>query len=797
MRRTSRAKLASVAGGLAAVTAVFAAGTGASPTSGYLLPTDRVVAPAGRITPLDYFPTGAAVSPDGSHVVAIAGGPVYGTAGSAVTIDVIDAASGRVLQALKVGDAFQSVSYTADGSTVYVAGGADGVVHTFSVLSTGLLQAGADLPVGGFVTSLALDPQGHWLWAAGSESGKVTRLDPTGAASAVTAKAPNPDELALSPDGTTLYATNWRGSTVTAIDTSDLTTRTIAVGDHPSGIAVLDDGTLVVADANDGTLATVRPGDDTAVFTDLRQVGIGSDAPSAIAVGPHHRLYVTLAGDDAVAVLDPGHGPHWKLAGLIPTGWYPTAATLSPDNTALFVVTGKGLGHGAAATAPYVTPDPGALSVDAAYATVGDLETVSLPDSAGLAVMTAQVHRTLTTSTQQEQANPVLGRHSPIKHIIYITRENKTYDADLGDLHPGPGNALVLFGQNVTPNLHALERGFVESQNFTYPATASKTGHMWEDAGGTSDVFERADGDGNLNDSWHDPTNYPSSGLLVEQAWRAGLAVRTYNEELAQQSGLLPVRFQAGTDVFPNYDLAVPDVQREAGWETEFKQFETHQCTGVLASAYGSRCELPALEYVYLGEDHTTVVDEPGFPTVEAQVADNDLATGKVIDAVSHSPDWASTLVIAVEDDPQSTGDDESAYRGFIALASPWVKRGYISTVPYNLAGVVGAIDRILHLPPLTDFAATSRPLDDLFITGSRLSSADLTPYAADSSGIALYPFTPLPGVAPSADPAHGIYSFTEPDATDPVETNAATWAQVHQLPIPTLHRTRRRTTAR
>ena len=769
--------LAAVAA-LAAAVASAVASRAATP-AGVLLPTDRVVRPAGRITPLAYFPTGAAVSPDGTRVVAIAGGPIYGAAGTAVTIDVVDAATGAVLQRLKVGDAFQSVVYSPDGTTVYVAGGADAVVHTFTVGVGGLLRAGSDLAVGGFVTSVVSDPTGHWLWVAGSESGKVTRLDLRGQAAPATVAAPHPDQLVLS--GGTLFATDWRGSTVTAIDTASLTASRIGVGDHPSGAAVLSDGTLVVADANDATLATVRPGETAAAFSDLRQIKTGSDSPSSIAVGPHDRLYVTLAGDDAVAVLDRTGPRSWRTAGLIPTGWYPTAVTLSPGGGTLYVVTGKGLAHGPAATAPYVSPDPVAAGVDGAYATVGDLETLAVPDGPTLAAMTDEVRAGLVTRSGAERRD-VLGRHGPISHVVYITRENKTYDADLGDLHPGPGNALVLFGQPVTPNLHALERGFVEAQNFTYPATASVTGHLWEDAGGTSDVFERSNGNGKLNDSWHDPTNYPRTGLLVEQAWRAGRSVRTYNEELAQQSGLLPARFQAGPDVFPNYDLKVSDTSREAGWEREFNQFEAHRCTGALAATYGADCRLPALEYVYLGEDHTTVVNEPGYPTIQAQVADNDYATAKVIDAVSHSPDWASTLVVVVEDDPQGTGDDQSAYRGFVAMASPWVKRGYVSTAPYNLASVVGAIDRILGLPPLTDFAATSRPLDDLFA-----SEPDPTPFTADPSGVQTFPFVALPGVPPSADLPHGVASFAVPDATDRFETNAATWAQVHHLPIPTI----------
>jgi hypothetical protein len=208
---------------------------------------------------------------------------------------------------------------------------------------------------------------------------------------------------------------------------------------------------------------------------------------------------------------------------------------------------------------------------------------------------------------------------------------------------------------------------------------------------------------------------------------------------------------------------------------TEFRQFESGRCTGALAEAYGSRCRLPALEYVYLGGDHTTVVDQPGYPTIPAQVADNDLATAQVIDAVSHSPDWRSTVVIVVEDDPQGTGDSRSAYRGPLVVASPWAKHGFVTDARYNLTSVVGAIDRMLGLPPLTDYARTSRPLDDLFA-----NAPDQAPFTADPSAVRdRYPFTPLPGVPPTSDRAHGIFSFTQPDRTNPAVSGDATWRQV------------------
>ncbi|MEA2374720.1 MAG: hypothetical protein QOD53_1183, partial [Thermoleophilaceae bacterium] len=185
------------------------------------------------------------------------------------------------------------------------------------------------------------------------------------------------------------------------------------------------------------------------------------------------------------------NGTGWRLAGLIPTGWYPTALALSPNGKTLHIVTARGLGHSTGATQPYAEPDPAAASPDGAYATVGTLETLKVPDTATLGRYTAEVRRYLRRrSPDGATGNPIVaGRSGPIKHVIYVTRENKTYDADLGDLHPGPGTSLAIFGQPVTPNLHALERGFVEAQSFYYQGFASTVGHMWEDAGAVSDLY--------------------------------------------------------------------------------------------------------------------------------------------------------------------------------------------------------------------------------------------------------------------------------------------------------------------
>lgn len=727
---------------------------GPTSSSDVMLPTGQRVEPAGRTTGLLAYPTGVTVSPNGRDILAIAG-RVFQTAesptGPSVELRVLDAATGATLQVLHVGDAFQSVAYSRDGGYAYVAGGSDNVVHAYSVDGAGLLQAVSDLAAPGcqFVSGLSVAPDGSALWAACSLSNSVVELALPSGGLLRQAHLINPDQVALSPHGHTVYVTDWRGNSVYAVAAETGSVRSFTVGAEPEGLTVLKDGRVVVADSNDATLATITPSDGTVQLTSLGIVGAGrrSDAPNDVVAAPDGQLYVTLGAENALAVLAPDKGGSWRLAGLIPTAWDPNALAVGPNGHSLEVVAGLGLGRSAAA-APPGSPDPAALSPDGAYLTVGTLQSITTPSPISLAADTAVVRREIAVWKPGRRTPAVLGPHSPIHHVIYITRENKTYDSELGDLRPGPGVPLAVFGRTVTPNIHLLASEYTNATRFYLPAFQSSIGHMWEDAGGPNDVFLRAVSDPALDSHWSDPSNYPSTGLLTEQAWRAGLTVRAYDEELAQRFGLLPYAFQASPSVYANYDLSIPDTTREAGWESEFAQFNAQHCSGALGATYGTNCRLPALEYVYLGGDHTTVVDEPGSPTIQAQVANNDYATAKLIETVSNSRYWRSTLVVVTEDDPQGSGDHISAYRGLVALAGPYVRRGALSTVHYQWTSIVAAIDAILGLPPLSDAAASARPLDTLFT-----NHPDFSRFTASKVGVTLNPWTPLPN-APVRIPA-------------------------------------------
>ena len=334
-RTRGTGRRAAVAAALGAL--LLAAGPARADGPSVALPIGRLATPAGRITTLQAFPTGAAVAPNGKTLLAIAGPAVQGGGpNEGVELAVVDPATGAVRQALQVDDAFQSVVYNARGNRVYVAGGSDQAVHVLGVSPAGAYFHAYDLPVGGFVSGLALSRDGRTLWAAEPESNVVAKLDPSGDHGPRRFRAASPDQLALAPDGTTLYASNWRGHTVTEIQTASGRTRTIKVGDHPTALAMA--GTrLLVANSNDATLTSFDTVTRRKARVDLAQIGRRGDSPNAIAVSRNGRTaYVSLGGDNAVAVLRlvgtrrvRSHhrtrvvGGTWKLGGLFPTGWYP------------------------------------------------------------------------------------------------------------------------------------------------------------------------------------------------------------------------------------------------------------------------------------------------------------------------------------------------------------------------------------------------------------------------------------------------------------------------------------------
>jgi hypothetical protein len=399
---------------------------------------------------------------------------------------------------------------------------------------------------------------------------------------------------------------------------------------------------------------------------------------------------------------------------------------------------------------------------------VGSIRRIAIPDDAALAHGIADVR----DLAQHEGVPPsaVVRAGGPIKHVIYVIKENRSYDQVLGDVRGADGDpALVLFGDGVTPNQHAIVRRFGVFDRFFENAHVSADGHNWSTAAIANDYLEKM---------W--PANYanrrplydfedaaeasvPHAGYLWDDAVAHGISLRNYGEFVtAGPSKPTPVSVSSDvlrprTDrAFATFDMAVPDIDRFAEWRREF-------------TAYERTRSLPQLEIVRFPRDHTSGT-RPGSGTPQAMVADNDLAVGRLVDAVSHSPDWASTAIFIVEDDAQNGPDHVDEQRAPFYLASPYAAGG-VQHAMYTQASVLRTMEVLLGLPPMSAYDAGARLLSAAFRATPNLQPFEALPPRTDVD--ALNPKTAYR----AADSAR--LDFAEADRVDDGTLNDILWHAV------------------
>lgn len=502
--------------------------------------------------------------------------------------------------------------------------------------------------------------------------------------------------------------------------------------------------------------------------------GLRGMVPFGIALShDQKRLYVALSGLNAVAVVDTEKS---KVTGYIPTGWYPTKVEVSPDDRTLYVVTARGLGSG---------PNGGPNFVKGAAGTyVGDImngtfERIDLSKTR-LKETTKQVmdNTFRKVKVKDDGVNPLPPapgiRKSPIKHIVYITKENRTYDEVFGQYEKGRGEpslarygigitvsnrdkTLVVPNVNVMPNHQKLARAFAISDNFYCDSDASVHGHRWmvgtypnewvelnSSVKLTRDLFSTAPGRKYVAGSSGAvyPEDYNEAGGMWEHLARNGVSF--FNFGLGFEfSGAAEEQWHALTGVkmgvmfpmpkalydrtsrkFATYNTSVPDQFRVDMFEEEFRD-----------KWLSGKEEFPQVITMMLPNDHGAG-ERPGdgYPFKESYMADNDLALGRVIETLSHSQWWPEMLIIVTEDDAQDGLDHTDAHRSLLMLISPWVKRGYVSHTHANFGAILKTIYTLCDIPPLNQFDATSTLLQDFFT-----DKPDFTPYKADSEDIRIF----------------------------------------------------------
>ncbi len=472
-------------------------------------------------------------------------------------------------------------------------------------------------------------------------------------------------------------------------------------------------------------------------------------------------LYVALLGFNAVAVIDIESK---KTTGLIPTGWGPTKLKLSPDGSLLYVASCRGYGAGPNGGKDFTAPVQGTYIGDVQLATY---QKIKLPDAARLATMTTQVlQNTFTAAGVAEDAKnplPVLPgiRQSPIKYIVYITKENRTYDEVLGQLKTGIGDSsLARFGRDVqivakdktlvhidvAPNHLRLATAFAFSDNFYCDSDASIYGHHWmmgvipnewveanASVDKTAKLFSKAPGrrfPGSTGSM--DPEDYAERGGLWEAMERSNVSFYNFgeaNETAHNREAWIDTATGSGHGVVVPIQKALfsRTSHNYAGFNTNIPdQFRLQQFTSEFTRMWlKGKQPLPSLITVQLPNDHTAKPrPEEGYPFYHSFVADNDLALGGILQFLSHTPYWKNMLVIVTEDDPQGGVDHIDAHRSVLMLAGPYVKHNYTSHVHANFGSILKMIYNILNVPYVNQYDATATGLQDFFT-----AAPDYTPY--------------------------------------------------------------------
>jgi YVTN family beta-propeller protein len=505
---------------------------------------------------------------------------------------------------------------------------------------------------------------------------------------------------------------------------------------------------LYVANANRNTVSvidTVSGETLETLWAALHPQSPPGSTPNSLALSPDEKtLFVANANINTIAVLDVSTRGKSRSLGFIPTGWYPTSVRVTPDGKTLLVTNGKGI----ISKANPKGPQPGkAAAPGTAVEYIGSLfkgtlSIINLPERTAfetqLETYTADAYRCspllkdASPTTKRPEKNPIPGRlgdSSPIKHCIYIVKENRTYDQVFGDMKEGNGDpSLCLFPEAVTPNHHKLAREFVLLDNFYVESEVSADGHEWSMAAYATDYVEKfwplSYGHNKSKkfaypSEGHFPIATPAGGYLWDSALAAGVSFRSYGEFV--QNGKKPEdpcktrlkslegRFDP---LFRSFDMDYPDAKRAERFISELRRFEKEG-------------EMPRLQVVRLPQDHTSGT-APGKWTPTACMADNDLALGKLVEAVSNSKFWASTAIFVVEDDAQNGPDHVDAHRTVALAISPYTRNVGVDSTMYSTSSMLRTMELILGMRPMSQFDAAATPMYHAFHP-----TPDAKPYAA------------------------------------------------------------------
>ena len=785
---------------------------GPLPGGRFLLNSGYILQPAGKQIPLDTLPMSTALSPDGKYLLVLNGG--Y----KPPSISVLSVADDKELSRTPVEDAWLGLAFSPDGKMVYVGGGSRARVYEFA-FAGGQLTPGrqfetvpaAERVFQDFTGDVAVSPDGRLIYAAmlyrdavfviNPQSGRVIERFKTGR---------RPYRILFHPDGKSFFVTSWADGSIYHHQASDgqMLSR-VGVGPHPTDMvwttppATLEEGEekpdyaarMFVSAANTNNVFVLGVSESSSLklvetinvaATPRHPVGM---TPSALALTPDKsRLYVVCSDANAVAVADV-RGKRTRVQGFIPTGWYPTAARALADGR-LIVLNGRGVRS---------FPNPGGPNPSRRVAPVHEggpvVEFTPRLQTGTASVIAPFTDEELDNYTKTVLANspyrdqlleyvetgennpipPRPGMPSPIQHVIYIVKENRTYDQVLGDLGRGNGDpSLTLFNADTTPNQRKIANEFVLLDNFYVNSDVSADGHNWATAAIAPDYTQKMFPNSYAARRRHydyeggEPANSPPAGYIWTNVLAAGVSMRNYGYFATNlpkpaadgtQVGVIrdPALAPVTNRMYRGFDLEYPDVERVKTFLADLAGFE-------------KAGQMPRFIIMRLGNDHTSGTSA-GRISPLAAMADNDYALGQLVEGVSKSRFWPQTAIFVIEDDAQNGPDHVDSHRSPAFVISPYVRRGAIDSSLYNQTSVLRTMELILGVRPMTHFDAGARPM-----SACLQAKPDTRPYTAVEPK---YSRTERnPSTSPTAARSARM-DFTEADRIDDDELNDILWRAI------------------
>jgi YVTN family beta-propeller protein len=705
------------------------------------LPNGWALTPIGRSFPLGDLPLNMVLSKSNQLMAVTNNG--QGTQ----SIQLINPITEKVLDSKIIERSWYGLAFSADEKKLYASGGHNNRIEIFSIENNKLtlsdsIVLGKKWPNKVSPAGIAIDDSKQLLYIVTREDNQLYIVDLKNK-QIIHKQALDGEAYAcvLSPNQEFLYISCWGCDKVYQFSTSQRKMLAeIPVGDNPNEMVLNKKGTILyVANANDNSVSVINTKEQKVV--EILNVALYPDAPNGsttngLALTANEKtLYVANADNNCLAVYDVSKPVQSKSKGFIPVGWYPTNVKVVGNK--IFVTNGKGFSSKANVYGPnpfankqivlHHEGDPnkpkGVEYIAGLF--MGTMSVINIPSPKQMSVYSQVVYQNTPYNkgkekiVQGEAGNPIprrVGDKSPIKYVFYVIKENRTYDQVLGDMKEGNGDPrLTLFGENITPNQHALARNFVLLDNFYVDGEVSMDGHNWTMGAYATDFLEKSwvssyggrggsyDGEGNRKVANN------KGGFFWDHAKKAGVSFRSYGEFVDNYKANIPVLEGNFCKYFTGYNNSVMDTTRFYQWKRDFDS--------LLAIN-----KVPQFNSVRFSNDHTEGL-RLGRPTPYAHVADNDFAVGLFVEYLSKSPIWKETAIFIVEDDAQNGADHVDAHRSIAFVAGGFVKRGYVDHTMYSTSSALRTMELILGIPPMSQYDAAATPMWRCFTSTPNLNS--------------------------------------------------------------------------